>query len=256
MLGETALLQAWESGEGQPSVEQALAILRHGYPERSLGQLLSLSIGERDALLFDLREQSFGSLLRGSARCPSCHEQSLFSVSLSDLRVSPPAQVREQTLSLTSSEQTLSLTSGDLTLRFRLPICHDLRQAATCPDVESARQSLIRACIVSLCQAGVSVPLDRFLQLPAQLEEQLATAIGQHDPQGEVLLSLRCAHCGHAWPSLFDIASFLWSELSTRARRLLSEVDLLARAYGWSEADILKLSSVRRSRYLELASHE
>jgi len=45
---------------------------------------------------------------------------------------------------------------------------------------------------------------------------------------------------------------FFWAELAAEAKRLLREVDALARAYGWREADILALSSQRRHAYLEL----
>jgi len=37
--------------------------------------------------------------------------------------------------------------------------------------------------------------------------------------------------------------------LSARARRLLRDVHELARAYGWSERDILELSLTRRLAY-------
>ena len=44
----------------------------------------------------------------------------------------------------------------------------------------------------------------------------------------------------------------LWSELQSRAERLLLDVDALARAYGWTEPEILALSSTRRAAYLQL----
>ena len=37
-----------------------------------------------------------------------------------------------------------------------------------------------------------------------------------------------------------------------RAKRLLMDVHLLARAYGWSEAEVLALSPARRRFYLEM----
>jgi hypothetical protein len=40
--------------------------------------------------------------------------------------------------------------------------------------------------------------------------------------------------------------------VTTHARRLLREVHELARAYHWSEADILRLDRRRRRRYLAL----
>ncbi|MBL9045602.1 MAG: hypothetical protein JNM83_28595 [Myxococcales bacterium] len=242
MLRDSALLQAWESGEGQSPVEQALALLRHGYPQRSPAELLALSIGERDALLFELREHSFGSLLRGAARCPSCQQRSLFSLQLSELR----AQVR------TPPQQPLFLQLGEWQLHYRLPSSHDLRQAAACPDVASARDSLIRACTLSVLRSGVP----QTAPLIPELAQALGQALSHHDPQGEVLLNLQCAHCGHPWQALLDIVTFLWNEVATTARQLLDEVDTLARAYGWSEANILALSPARRRHYLARVSHD
>ena len=49
-----------------------------------------------------------------------------------------------------------------------------------------------------------------------------------------------------------DIAGFFWAELDAWARRLLREIHTLARFYGWSEAEILALSPLRRRCYLEM----
>jgi hypothetical protein len=73
------------------------------------------------------------------------------------------------------------------------------------------------------------------------------------DPQAEMLLDLSCPTCGHAWQAVFEIVTFLWTEIRVRARRLLREVDALARAYGWAEGDILAMSEARRGLYLQMA---
>ena len=49
------------------------------------------------------------------------------------------------------------------------------------------------------------------------------------------------------------MAEYLWKEVLIEARRLLREVNALARTYHWREADILALSPRRRQAYLELA---
>jgi hypothetical protein len=41
--------------------------------------------------------------------------------------------------------------------------------------------------------------------------------------------------------------------MDARARALLAEVHSLARAYGWTEPEILALSPQRRAAYLEMA---
>src|SRR5262249_55645931 len=64
---------------------------------------------------------------------------------------------------------------------------------------------------------------------------------------------LRAPACGHGWQADLDVGAFVLAEVDAHAARLLGEVHGLAHAYGWSEADILALSTARRRRYLELA---
>jgi hypothetical protein len=72
------------------------------------------------------------------------------------------------------------------------------------------------------------------------------------DPQGDTEFELTCPACGYRWMILFDIESFFWSELSGWAHRVLTDVHTLASAYGWREADILRLGPWRRQFYLGL----
>ena len=74
------------------------------------------------------------------------------------------------------------------------------------------------------------------------------------DPQAEIILVFSCQGCARRWEMLFDIAHFFWNEIAAEARRLLREIDALARAYGWSEREILSLSARRRQSYLELVA--
>jgi hypothetical protein len=70
------------------------------------------------------------------------------------------------------------------------------------------------------------------------------------DPQADIQIALTCPACLHQWSAAFDIASHLWIEVNSWAMRILDEVHRLASAYGWSEADILELSPMRRQLYL------
>ena len=80
--------------------------------------------------------------------------------------------------------------------------------------------------------------------LPDEVLAALADEMSARDPQAEVLLDLTCPTCGASWQTVFDIAAYFWAELAAEAKRLLREVDALARVYGWREADILALSPV------------
>jgi hypothetical protein len=85
-----------------------------------------------------------------------------------------------------------------------------------------------------------------------QVITHIATQMVEIDPQAEILFALSCPACQHEWQILFDIVSFLWTELSAQAKRLLLEVHELARHYSWHETDILAMSPMRRNLYLEL----
>jgi hypothetical protein len=88
--------------------------------------------------------------------------------------------------------------------------------------------------------------------LPEPVVTAIEARLAEADPASDLKVALRCPECGHAWEVSFDIAEFLWDEVSSRARRLLRETHRLALAYGWSEAEILGLSDFRRRSYLEL----
>jgi hypothetical protein len=88
--------------------------------------------------------------------------------------------------------------------------------------------------------------------LPVDLVRQISERMAQADPQADISLSLECPGCSHRWSEPFDIASFLWTELSAWASRTLFDVHQLAAAYGWSEAESLSMSPRRRGFYLEM----
>jgi S-adenosylmethionine synthetase len=91
--------------------------------------------------------------------------------------------------------------------------------------------------------------------LAADVADVIVDRMSEADPQANIELDLTCAQCGHRWQALFDIESFLWSEINVWARRTLKEIHTLARAYGWSEREILNLSPWRRHFYLNLINN-
>ena len=73
------------------------------------------------------------------------------------------------------------------------------------------------------------------------------------DPLAEVLVDLVCPACEKRFVADLDLGAFVWADLSAQARRLIREVDVLARTYGWTEPEVLALGEGRRAVYLELA---
>jgi hypothetical protein len=89
--------------------------------------------------------------------------------------------------------------------------------------------------------------------LPEEVVDAVAARLAAADAHLETLLDLTCPACGEAWRTELDPATFVWEELRAHALALLDEVDVLARAYGWSEAEILALGAERRRLYVERA---
>ena len=238
-LSAAEILQVWERGYRLHPVDRALALLAAANPDASWEQLAHLPVGQRDDQLLSLRELTFGSWLACYAECPQCGERLEFGVEAGRMHLPSPEKP-----AVTSQ---LSLQSEGYTVRFRLPDSIDLAVAANSPDLAAARQALFDRCVIAVEREGQ--PVER---LPADLEDPLMEHIARADPQADVRLDLSCPACSHAWALTFDIESFLWAELKSQAKRLLREVHILARAYGWRETEILSMSAKRRQAYLEM----
>ena len=133
----------------------------------------------------------------------------------------------------------------------RLPNSLDLAVIANDNDVGSARKRLVQCCIAQSYHDGLSLSAE---SLPETVIEVVTAQMVERDPLAEIQLDLTCPACDHHWNAMFDIATFLWREISTEAKRLLREVHILAQAYGWREADILSMSAARRQLYMEMVT--
>jgi hypothetical protein len=236
------ILQIWEIGQSQHLLDKALTLLSFACPEQSMDELASLSIGQRDAYLLTLRELSLGNQMNGFAECPKCRERLEFTLNVADIRIIDPSK---------PTPQEYEFTTDGCELRFRLPNSWDLAAIVGYKEADTASQQLVQRCLLQANCEGVSVTHS---ELPPGVLTRLAERIAEYDPQAEVLLDLNCPACSHSWQALFDIVAFFWTELSAQAKRLLHEVHTLARFYGWREADILSMSTVRRQFYLDLVS--
>jgi hypothetical protein len=234
MRGLTAqdILAVWEAGQDQHPVDRTLTMLEPAFPDSDRAALAALPIGRRDSLLFRLREALLGPKLRGLAECPKCHCRVEFDFSIETLSSDKH----------TEREFALRLGRRKEEVRFRLPDSFDLAAAAICADVATARATIARRCLLDEKAGRV---------LGEKGIEQVAAAMEKADPHAEVLLEMRCPGCTNKWQVELDIASFFWQELAALARDLLGDVAVLARAYGWSEQDILAMNPARRRLYLE-----
>lgn len=77
------------------------------------------------------------------------------------------------------------------------------------------------------------------------LEQALAASIPE-----EIRLNLECQSCGQQLSAPFDPCAAFFAELKEHSKTLLDDVHTLARAYHWSERQILRLPLRRRLAYL------
>jgi len=240
-LSAPELLDVWERGNVQSSVNRALSLLSAACPEASADSLTKLSICERDARLLTLRDWTFGSQLIGIATCPDCRERLELTFDVADIQVT----------SESGPTGELTIDVAGYNVRFRLPNSLDIDAIADHKDVDVAREELLESCLLSVHHNGEEISPDH---LPASLVEAIVERMAEADHQADVELALSCPSCRHQWHATFDIVSFFWSEINAWAYRILREVHTLARAYGWREADILAMSLGRRQFYLKMVS--
>lgn len=235
---EPALLAAWESAAGRPAVDRAvtLAATASGLP---FEEVADLPLGDCDLLLLRLREQCFGPLLDGLAECPRCHTELDVSVDIQELQ----PMIRNDDGRLSSApphidgRRTVQVAGAEVELR---PLTsRDIRICG------GDRDRLLARCVTGGPDDGPAL-----VPGPGVLAA-VAASLDTLDPQAALTLDLDCPECGATWPAPVDITELVWTEVDRFARRLLYDVHTLARAYGWTEADVLAVGPARRHFYLQ-----
>jgi hypothetical protein len=237
-----ALLDVWERGLKQGAINRALTLLQAVYPESSAGELAELSIGERDSRLLQVRQMLFGARLTNTTRCPRCSEQLEWESEVADLCVTDRVTTGNE----------LTAVSESCQLKFRLPNSTDLVALSdTRVAQQDKRKQLLERCLIEASNnKGEVLAID---QLPDSALQVMIQEMERVDSQSNLVVNLSCPACNHNWEALFDIVSYLWVEVNNWAESILRTVNLLARAYGWREADILGMSPTRRQIYFQMA---
>ena len=232
----------WEQGLGRSSLQQGLIMLAATNPDIALHEVAKLTIGERDRRLLDLRERLFGSNLVNVVACPNCNVRVEWNNRIADVLAPAQEQARQ-----TAQGNSFKFEKDSYSIRFRLPTSLDVVSVSDDVNLENAAYNLCTRCVLSAEYDGEDCPVE---VIPASVIELIGEQMELLDPQAEIRMDLICPDCAHSWEVLFDIASFLWTEFNDWAERTLHTIHRLARAYGWSEQDILKLSPLRRRLYL------
>ena len=235
-LTASELLEIWENGWQQSALNNALHLLHKAYNTPNIQAITQLSIGERDARLLELRTILFGQRLMNKAKCPKCTESVEWEMDTSDIQLQKPQ--------LSAEPKIFNLQTATYSLRFRLPNSQDMLNK----NALATRQILLN-CILDVKNEEKDCSKEEITEGSL---ETLAQQMEKEDPQANITMALNCPACHHNWTAVFDILTYLWAEIDNWAKHLVQEIYILARAFGWSERDILNMSVRRRQMYINM----
>lgn len=243
-LTASQALNLWERAVAESPSVRALLFLAATRPGLECPAMEELSIGERDEALLRLRRTLFGPQIAAVVQCPHCGVKLDVEFSLDELN---QALGESRTAARTAAE----IDCAEWRVRFRLPTCGDLVALSGARGVEEARRTLLTRCVIQVLDGARPASAD---EIPQEVAAKISEKMAELDPWADLRLAVKCGACAQSAETPFDIASYLWAEFEVWARRMLREVHALALAYGWSERDILAMSTARRRAYLELVT--
>jgi hypothetical protein len=238
-LSNSDFLTLWEKGQRMHPIDRAVLAIRVSLSQEEIAGLdtsiADWPLGRRNRALAQLRMLYFGPDLEGWTVCGNCGEQLEFRLDCRSLESTPQAAEHER----------ISMDGKT----FRLPTSRDLACIAFTADSNEAALQLLQACEISGESNGLP---ENPAKWSTEKIDDIATRMSTADPLAEISVALDCPICHHASEETLDLCDFLWTEIETRARRMLGDVHLLALAYGWAESAILSLSDARRTAYLRM----
>ena len=215
-LSDARLIALFDAVERLPPVAQAQRLAAAVLPKDA--DVMSLTLGDRDRLLWAFKASRFGRRAVAHFECEACAEAVSFAIP-NGFEV--PDAVTDKAM----------VRHDDRDWHLRPPRLSDVQtgqfETAICADA----------------------PWE-----DATFRAAAAQALDDADPGMDVVFEVACADCGHVNPRGLDVAAFVMSDLNSLAARIFADVAILARAFGWSEADVLQLSPARRARYVEMVS--
>ena len=234
-----ALLTLWECALGQPADARTDALLRASFE----GAEPARTLGERNASLMELHARLFGGEIELLSHCPACRTVAQFSGNCDALAAqmwprladAPPHRVEAQ---------------GHV-IEFRMPDSADIVIASADEGDEGFTQLLLDRCVLACTHEGTDVPVR---QLPEPVLDALSKHMETLDPGASVSFALDCPQCATHWQAPLDVGEMLWQKVRAAAEGVLLDIDMLARAYGWTEREVLRLSPLRRAAYLQMVT--
>lgn len=231
-----SVLTLWERALARPPHARADALLDDP-GERAAPRTL----GQRNLKLLVLHAQLFGRELELLSHCPSCATVVEFTADCDALAKLPGSE--------DASSHRLDIQGH--VIDFRLPRSADVIAASDASTEGDFARALLQRCILSSTRDCTAVPID---SLTMPVLDAISRRMESLDPAASVSFGLGCPECATRWDALLDIGELVWQKVRAAAERVLLEVDALARAYGWTEAEVLRLHPTRRAAYLQMGA--
>ena len=209
-------------------------LLEESSPELRAADLVA---SDRDRLLAAVYERAFGDRIESTLVCAHCELP--FDLDFSLRRVIQAVDER------TSGERWRvrgdGLFESSSGTKFRLPTGRDeLELAAIAP--EAVGSMLLKRCAEASEWSEDQTAFEELLERVA--------------PLLDFELVASCAECKHVHTIQFDIQTYVLGAIIAERRRLLAEINRLARAYSWSLEEILSLRRSDRRQFVELIENE
>jgi hypothetical protein len=200
------------------------------------------TLGERTVRLLKLHAALFGTEMELLSHCPSCGSVAHFTSDCEALTEQLPA---------VASDAAQRLELDDVAIEFRLPVTADIAAASTENTDEGFARRVLDRCVLTCTRDGEDVSVSA---LPDAVLDALSRRMEMLDPGATVSFALDCPQCATHWNARLDVGQLVWQKVQVSAERLLLDIDVLARAYGWTEEDVLSLSPARRAAYLQIVT--
>jgi len=227
---DASLVSVWEKDHDGATSDNAILLLKMftdaGSPE-------SLSIGERDRLVTDIRKALFGSKIKGFDTCPKCKVDLVFDIDLNDLDFR------------SSSEKFICYDEG-VRAEMRTVTSQDILDLK---GMDTARrcEALLQKCLISV-NGNTSADISN---ISPNHSSKIQDMIEERDSNSLIHANQVCASCGNNWSVVLDIVSLLVEDINVYVNQRLSEVCQLAKLSGWTETEILAMTDKKREFYLE-----
>ena len=189
------------------------------------------TLGARNRRLIALHDMWVGGAIEAQVACAACATMNSFAVPKDAMRALPPAQ-----------DALVTVAHGGRELAYRVPTMADIEAVGNAADV--------RLAMLDRCAAGPVRIAAADLDAPAL--DAIETAFDRADPLASIVVESVCSECGAALAASVDLAAFVAADLDRLHAMLLRDVDTIASAYGWREAEILALPADRRARYIAM----